>query len=72
MAETVDKFEEDFLGAASASIRGRRRAEIRFGEPIIVREPGKREAARRLVLDLEQRVQSMLDDTYRQASRVPA
>jgi 1-acyl-sn-glycerol-3-phosphate acyltransferase len=72
MAETVDKFEEDFLGAASAGIRGRRRAEIRFGEPIVVREPGKRDSARALVHDLERRVQSMLDETYRQASRVPA
>lgn len=72
MAETIDKFEEDFLGAASASIRGRRRAEIRFGEPIIVREPGKRDSARALVKQLEHRVQNMLDESYRQASKVPA
>ncbi|MBX3414910.1 MAG: 1-acyl-sn-glycerol-3-phosphate acyltransferase [Pirellulales bacterium] len=72
MAETIDKFEEDFLGAASASIRGRRRAEIRFGEPILVREPGKRDSARALVHQLERRVQQMLDDSYRQASKVPA
>ena len=36
IAETVDKFEEDLLGVKTATIRGSRRAEVYFGEPIPV------------------------------------
>lgn len=36
IAETVDKFEEDLLGLKTATIRGLRRAEVFFGEPILV------------------------------------
>ncbi len=36
MAETLDKFEEDVLGARTATIRGARRVVITFGQPIIL------------------------------------
>lgn len=36
IAETVDKFEEDLLGLKTATIRGSRRAEVFFSEPILV------------------------------------
>ena len=74
MAETVDKFEEDFLGAPSCSVRGKRRAQLSFGEPITVYQAGKRDSARTVTQTLERRVQAMLDESYArpQASRVPA
>jgi len=34
IAETLDKFEEDLLRKPTATVRGRRRAEVRCGEPI--------------------------------------
>jgi len=61
MAETIDKFEEDFLGFATAQVRGVRRGYVQFGPPIVVRTTGGRQAARDLTLDLEQRVQGLLD-----------
>lgn len=74
MAETVDKFEEDFLGAVSCSVRGKRRAQVSFGEPITVYQAGKRDSARTLTQTLERRVQAMLDESYArpQIDRVPA
>ncbi len=62
IAETLDKFEEDVLGASTATIRGRRKATVSFGEPIVV-EPdrGKKVAAAALTRLLEERVQAMLD-----------
>ena len=41
-AETLDKLEEDILGVAHARVRGRRRARLRFGEPIPI--PSDRKA----------------------------
>ena len=63
LAETLDKFEEDVLERFTASIRGSRRAVIRFDEPVLV-EPGRdrRAAARYLTDTLESRIQSMLDE----------
>jgi hypothetical protein len=62
MAETIDKFEEDVLGAATASIRGARRARVCFGEPIPVpKERARRTAAADLTTLLESRVQQLLD-----------
>ena len=63
MAETLDKFEEDVLGYATARIRGTRRVTVTFGEPIPV-EPqrGKKEAAAALTRTMEQRVQALLDE----------
>ena len=62
MAETLDKFEEDVLGYATARIRGARRATVTFGEPIPI-EPrkGKKEAAAALTRMMEERVQALLD-----------
>ncbi|MEA1950865.1 MAG: hypothetical protein U9N87_05740 [Planctomycetota bacterium] len=61
MAETLDKFEEDVLGYATARIRGARKATVTFGEPIPI-EPqrGKKEAAA-LTRVMEERVQALLD-----------
>jgi 1-acyl-sn-glycerol-3-phosphate acyltransferase len=62
MAETLDKFEEDILGRQTATIRGRRRAVVSFGEPIDVGSFGKgKSAAADLTQQLEQGVQNLLD-----------
>jgi 1-acyl-sn-glycerol-3-phosphate acyltransferase len=63
IAETLDKFEEDVLRADFPGIRGRRRAVVRFGEPIPV--PKEREAKNSVEswTDLvESRVQGLLDE----------
>jgi 1-acyl-sn-glycerol-3-phosphate acyltransferase len=63
IAETLDKFEEDVLRATYPSVRGKRRAVLRFGEPIPV--PKEREAKARVEqwTDLvETRVQSLLNE----------
>ena len=62
MAETLDKFEEDVLGVYSASIRGRRRAIVSFGEPIEVcgDRKGKAEVPE-VTRALEAAVQRQLD-----------
>ncbi len=62
MAETLDKFDEDVLRTSRASIRGRRRAIIEFGEPVPA-EPATAEKnqVQALTEQLEQRVQSLLD-----------
>lgn len=72
MAETVDKFEEDFLDLPTARIRGTRRGVITFGDPIIVSETGGRDLARELTLLAESRVQAMLDEPMRSAPRLSA
>jgi len=63
IAETLDKFEEDVLGAPTASIRGARRGTITFGDPIevVAKGSGKMTAAD-LTRQLEQRVQQMLSE----------
>lgn len=66
VAETLDKFEEDVLGFATARIRGARRAVVDLGEPIDVRGFAQgmtqpRKAARPLTLALEQAIQALLD-----------
>jgi 1-acyl-sn-glycerol-3-phosphate acyltransferase len=62
IAETLDKLEEDVLGVPTAAIRGTRRAEVTFGEPIVV-EPGRSQkgASHRLTLHLEEAVQQLLE-----------
>ncbi len=63
MAETLDKFEEDVLGAPTATIRGTRKATVVFGEPIrVVGDRGK-DAIAHLTTVLEQHVQAILDDS---------
>ena len=45
LAETLDKFEEDVLGARHPfTVRGRRTVSIRFGKPLLL-PTGKRESA---------------------------
>lgn len=63
LAETLDKLEEDVLGAPTASLRGLRRAIVQFGEPVTV-QPGKRRtgAVEELTYALHGRVQQMLDE----------
>jgi 1-acyl-sn-glycerol-3-phosphate acyltransferase len=66
IAETIDKFEEDVLGAATATIRGARRALVTLGAPIDVRRfadgsPQPRKAAAPLTDSLEQAVQSLIN-----------
>lgn len=62
MAETLDKFEEDILGAKTATIRGARAATITFGEPIPVEAGRPKKAAALLTRTLEKRVQGLLDE----------
>jgi hypothetical protein len=62
IAETLDKFEEDVLEVKTATIRGARRVNVVFGEPISVNaERGARMSASSLTIVLEQRIQQMLD-----------
>jgi len=72
MAETVDKFEEDFLDLPTANIRGTRRGVMTLGEPIVVTESGGRDVARKLTLLAEHRVQALLDHPMQAASRLSA
>ena len=63
MAETLDKFEEDVLRADLPGVRGKRRAIVRFGEPIAV--PKEREAkdtVEKWTDEVEGRVQMLLDE----------
>lgn len=69
VAETIDKFEEDALGAEEAGARLPRQAIMSFGEPIPVggaEAPGasrrqSRAAAGALTTDLERAIQELLD-----------
>ncbi len=62
IAETLDKFEEDVLGATYPQPRGTRHATVRFGEPIaLANERASRDATAALTTQLEQRVQGLLD-----------
>lgn len=73
MAETIDKFEEDFLGAPTAAVRGARRGSVTFGQPVVVSSAGGRDAVRDLTHNLEQRVQALLyEDSKSTASRISA
>jgi hypothetical protein len=63
MAETLDKLEEDALAASYPTVHAEREVLVRFDQPIelpIGKE--KRMAPAELTDQLEQRVQSMLDD----------
>jgi hypothetical protein len=71
MAETLDKFEEDVLGVYSASIRGRRRAIVSFGEPIEVHGDRKgKDGIPEVTRSLETAVQQQLDRIRLMESRV--
>ena len=62
-AETLDKLEEDFLGANYPTTHGRKTVRIRFGEPIVLPEgkQSKSLSTDHLTLDLQERIQAMLD-----------
>jgi hypothetical protein len=62
-AETLDKLEEDFLGANYPTSHGRKTVHIRFGEPILLPEgkQSKSMSPDQLTMDLQQGIQAMLD-----------
>ncbi|MHC5053559.1 MAG: 1-acyl-sn-glycerol-3-phosphate acyltransferase [Planctomycetota bacterium] len=65
VAETLDKFEEDWLGLLEARVRGEREAVVAIGEPVEAREylgGSPIAAGSRLTDELERRVQSILDE----------
>lgn len=62
IAETLDKFEEDVLGAVYPEVRGERHVTVRFGEPIEVpTERDSRDAVASWTTRLESEVQKLLD-----------
>jgi hypothetical protein len=61
VAETVDKFEEDILEQDYPTVRGRRRAVVRFGEPIRVERKGVRGEVEELSRQMQTRVQELID-----------
>jgi len=62
MAETLDKFEEDVLQQATASIKAKRRATVQFGEPVeVVGDRKIKGQTSDITTTIEQRVQAMLD-----------
>ena len=70
LAETLDKLEEDALGAVYPAVRGARVARVQFGEPIeLPRGKEKRITPADLTDDMESRVQGMLD--YMNATHAP-
>ncbi len=71
IAETLDKFEEDGLGAATAAIRGARKVAVTFGEPIPVASERGKNAAAALTRLLEERVQALLSETESRSAPTP-
>ncbi len=62
-AETLDKLEEDALGAAFPSVRGSRRVIVRFDEPYeLPRGKDKKISPAEVTDHIEHRVQVMLDE----------
>jgi hypothetical protein len=62
IAETLDKAEEDVLGAVYPGVRGRRKAVVRFGEPIEVPKEREAKGAVEKWTDMvEGRVQGLID-----------
>jgi hypothetical protein len=61
LGEILDKFEEDVLGAPTATVRASRRATVLFGAPVEVpRVPARKEAVRALTDRLEQEVRALV------------
>ncbi len=70
IAETIDKLEEDALGAVYPSIHASRRAVVRLGEPVeLPQGKDKRLSPADLTDDIERRVQKMLDELNEQQNR---
>ena len=66
LAETVDKLEEDVLGAEYPSIKGRRKVSIMFDEPIdVVANGNRRGDIQSLTTQMQSRVQAMVDQLAR-------
>ncbi len=61
IAETIDKLEEDVLGAETAGIRGTRQAMLTFGQPLIIEQQGDRERAVALTKQMHAQLQAMID-----------
>ncbi len=63
IAETMDKFEEDVLQRATASIRGQRQAIVQFGEPVeVIGDRKVKNQTTDITTTIEQRVQAMLNE----------
>lgn len=60
MAETIDKFEEDFFEMQAPTPRGRRRALVRFGKPLSLSE--QQRSSGELTMRMERSVQQLLDE----------
>jgi 1-acyl-sn-glycerol-3-phosphate acyltransferase len=61
-AETLDKLQEDVLGASYPSSHGRKTVSIRFGEPIAMPIGKEKKASSEgITSELQQQIQSMLD-----------
>jgi hypothetical protein len=67
MAETVDKLEEDLLGAVYPTVREKKHVQVSFGEPIeLPQGKDKKLAPSELTIQIESAVQSMLDTMNRE------
>ena len=64
MAETLDKLEEDFLGATYPTVRGPKRVIVRFGEPI--RLPSVRTDCMPTALQLITQIQTQIQQELNQ------
>jgi 1-acyl-sn-glycerol-3-phosphate acyltransferase len=62
IAETIDKFAEDVLGTRRASVCAARKIVVSVGEPLPVDGGDRKTAGAKLTRELEQRVQSLLDE----------
>jgi hypothetical protein len=61
-AETLDKLQEDVLGASYPSSHGRKTVSIRFGEPIAMPIGKEKKASSEgITSELQRQIQSMLD-----------
>jgi hypothetical protein len=73
LAETLDKFEEDILGVPLPSVRGRRRVEVHFGEPIAVGGGEERRGGTgQLTALLQDRVQAILNRLNASSNGAPS
>ncbi len=62
IAETLDKLEEDVFGAELPSVRGRRKVDVHFGDPIPVEsDRQRRQSSAELTQTMQTSVQSLLD-----------
>jgi 1-acyl-sn-glycerol-3-phosphate acyltransferase len=62
LAETLDKLEEDVLGAHRATLRGLRRAVVAFGEPVIITpEFARQRNENQVTRCVQSRVQQIVD-----------